>query len=82
MKIKNACRPDDGKEKKERTFLLFSFSIVPSATPPTPRFLVYLQRTPLVIGVAIKKFDYSQILALLPNIHTWFTISLRNFDAP
>ena len=71
---------DDGKEKKERAFLNFSLS--PSFPPPLPRLLVYLQREPLLIGVAIKKFDNSQILALPPNIHTWFTISLRNFDAP
>ena len=58
---------DNGKGKKERAFLLFSLS--PSSVPhPTPRFLVYLQREPLLIAVEIKNFDYSQILALLPNI--------------
>ena len=70
-----------GKRKK-REPLSFSLSPSPPPPPPTPRLLVYLQGERQLIGAAIKKFDYSQILALLPNIHTWFTISLRNFDAP
>lgn len=72
-----------GKRKKREPFSIsLSLHRSPLPSPPLPRLLVYLQREPLLIGVAIKKFDNSQILALPPNIHTWFTISLRNFDAP
>ena len=71
-----------GKRKKREPFSFSLFLHRPPPPRPTPRVLVYLQGEPLLISVAIKKFDYSQILELLPNIHTWFTISLRNFDAP